>query len=166
MSDTLLTNLEIIRSRFEGGTGLARGVLDIYHKGQMSDRDLEWLLRHHRSAKVVGRDTWLRDSFDELLSMYSLVEIACLIRRVPHPLPEEFAGVAREHLNIPAVQAYYETHYPLLLPTSFRLRLDGTHALSEEKPATESVFVAFLNLNATFENELGACPGIPIQVRP
>lgn len=154
MCDDLLTNLEILRARFDDAAALARSILDEHREGLIGDDDLAWLLRHHRSARVVGRDTRRRDSFDELLSMYALVEIACLIRRVPRPLPEEFARVAHSHLNNPSLRVYYETHYPLLLPTSFRLRLDGTHDLTEEGSRTESAFVAFLDLNATIEDDL------------
>lgn len=154
MSGTLLTNLEIILARFAGGAARAREVLAEHRDGKIDDAGMKWLLRHHSVAPVRGDETWIRDSFDVLLSMYALVEIACLIRRVPVPLPEEFASEARVQLNDPAVQAYYETHYPLRLPTALRLRLAGKHAITEEMPRAEELFIAFLTLNASIEGDI------------
>lgn len=154
MCESLLTNLEIILSRFDGGADRAREVLADRREGRIDDDTLRWLLRHHSEAPVVGDETWLRDSFDVLLSMYALVEIACLIRRVPLPLPEAFASEARVQLNDPAVRAYYEIHYPLRLPTSLRLRLDGRHEMAEVGPGAEELFVDFLDLNASIEGDI------------
>ncbi len=110
--------------------------------------DLTWLLRHHDEGDVTDPETRKRDSFDHLLAAYGLLEIASIIRFVPGDVPIAFREEALGQLSHPAVKKYYETNYPLLLPSLYRKRLAGE--ASEDQPGDQTqlhgLFSRFLGL--------------------
>jgi hypothetical protein len=148
MTDLRNANLASIRQRFRRTTELATR-----HLKHDSEAELGWLLRHHREAAITDEETWQRDSFDDLLSMYGLVEIACLIQAVPSPLPKRFANEARENLASPPLRRYYMSHYQTVLPRALLSRLDGATEFYDTSPWANSGFVAFLQLNGLIERD-------------
>jgi hypothetical protein len=114
------------------------------------------LLRDHQTRDVEDqREVRLRDGFDSLLSFYSLMELACLLGYVDDRFDDEFAVRARQDLTQPQVREYYEVHYPLLLPTMFRERLDGRRREIGTRDDEATAFPLFLDLNSKLENDEG-----------
>lgn len=125
-------------------------------KRKDGDTQLHCLLRHHGEtvAGIGEPEIYYRDEFDFLLAYYSLRELAAVINYVPLEYDSSVA-LAEEILNHPAIVLFSEQHYPLLLPSFARERLNGkwtTHesagsAFSDE--ATDlvvGVFEEFLQL--------------------
>jgi hypothetical protein len=117
--------------------------------------ELAHLLRFHGDDPVVdASDIYLRDCVDQLLSFYSLLEIALLISFVP----EVDAGVdfwrrIRRNLSMDAVREYYESKYPLLLPVLLRKRIDGDLLLKVDGSEIARLFLDFLSLEDRFRQD-------------
>jgi hypothetical protein len=84
------------------------------------------LLRHHEQKRISDKETWQRDYFDNLLSYYSMLELALLAGAV-ESLPEGDKAVAVTELSHPALGVYYREHYRLVLPQFLLERLKGQH---------------------------------------
>lgn len=154
MSNVSEVNLRDLESRYilSRHTATARKMLAGFYEGSGAE-DLDYLLRrHHPEAPISNRETWDRDSFDYLIGAYGILEIASLIAVVPDPVPPRVGAPALLHLSHPAVRRYYESHYRLLLPRLFRLRLEGKYEAREERGATTaSLFMRFLDLHDYME---------------
>jgi hypothetical protein len=117
-------------------------------------RDLDWLLRNHETDGAIHSNVEreLRNSFDELLAFYSLIEIGCISGFLSSRLPEDFQRVALDHLSNVAVRRYYEVKYPLLLPLLLRLRLKNGRGVEADANKGVSVYQQFLEVNSVFED--------------
>lgn len=91
---------------------------------RLSDDELSDLLRHHGERVVTGAQIDQRDQVDDLLTYYSIRELAHLTGYLPLVLDESMQR-AREVLARPAVRRFHERHYRLLLPSVLRSRLAG-----------------------------------------
>jgi len=101
----------------------ARTAFDYFAKA--SDAAVARTLLDHRHEAIDATVTInRRESFDQLLSYYSLLELA-FQQRLIDGLPNALANQARRHLSHTAVRAYYEVHYPLVLPQLLARRLVG-----------------------------------------
>jgi len=107
------------------------------------------LLRNHVDVPIVdAEEIRLRRAFDQLLSFYSLMEVASLGALVPVRLPDDFVHESLKCLQTPAVRYYHEQAYPLTLPVLFRLRLERKWNESEEPSAqAQSFCYQFLELH-------------------
>jgi hypothetical protein len=151
------TNFAILTKKYWSGnpsvTRLARELIATVDEGDTTakfDARLAHILRHHDESDghIGWRDTYLRDGYDYLLSYYALMEIASLLRLVPHPLPAQFRGTALRQLSHPAVKKYYERNYPLLLPTMLRYRLEGRwNERLKATPREAALFSLFLQVS-------------------
>ena len=141
-------NFESLRQTFLFETGAITAVQVV--KRSSGRPDLGRLLRHHSSAGVYDiAELHIRDSFDSLLSYYSLIEIGCQIEYFPDKLTARFVAEASAVLNDPAVRLFYESYYPLLLPQALRRRVAApASAISETemKPEATGIFQEFLAL--------------------
>jgi hypothetical protein len=72
------------------------------------------------------------------------MEVAALLDVIPNPLPEELQQMAVRHLRRPAVNSYFVSNYPLVLPQLFLLRVGGYARL--KATSGESTFSQFLQL--------------------
>lgn len=165
MNDLRQINLDDLRRRYLAGsdTAQARNLLNKFYQGkpltvrvegESVEVKLRPLLRHHEDGEIEDWETWLRDSFDQLLTAYGILEIACLSHLLPEPLPQGFAATALLHLSQPAVRRYYETHYKLLLPRLFRWRLEGVnHAHEQPNEVSAGLFMKFLDLHEFMETD-------------
>ncbi len=89
------------------------------------DKDeLAHLLRDHREEGVAGIEVQQRDHFDDLLTYYSIRELAAIRGYLPLVSDDPLQD-ALEVLGHPSVVRYYEKNYPLLLPRLLRRRLCG-----------------------------------------
>jgi len=153
--DLKATNLEDIQrmfyleSRAPAALKLVESLRYLYGDGDVPLADL---LRYHDRPVNLLAEIYLRDCFDELLSFYSLLELASQIEHVPTPLPAGLAASAREALANPAVAEFYRKHYPLVLPRVFARRIGGEKALVEtrETATATRVFLEFLGLELRF----------------
>jgi hypothetical protein len=59
------------------------------------------------------------------------MEIAALLGLIPNPLPGDLRNMAIQHLTHPAVNKYFLTNYPLVLPQLFLLRATGFLSLTD-----------------------------------
>lgn len=147
--DYLETNLADLEQQYLRGERTATAV-DLLRRSlaPREERALAWLLRHHDEGDVTDPETRQRDSFDDLLAAYGLLEIASIVRFVPGTVRPSLRGEALAHLSHPALKRYYETNYPLLLPRLYRMRLEG--AGSWDQPGDEAqlhgLFSRFLGL--------------------
>lgn len=137
---------ELVRLFFDGTTA-PRASAMIRKNKRANKPNLSKMLRYHTSD-IDDKLTWVRDAFDYLLEFYSLLEIASLLRSLPEPLPSKLATQAKRDLSHPAVQVYYEDHYPLLLPQLFLLRLKQKNTLHEagKQETCFPLFAQFLSL--------------------
>lgn len=88
-------------------------------------KKLAHLLRNHADESVTDpAEQADRDAFDDLLAFCAVLELALELRYVDRP-HEDLLKHLRPLLGHPAVRAYYEVHYPLLLPQLLRQRLAG-----------------------------------------
>jgi len=117
--------------------------------------DLNHALRHHFPGGVRDRDEiLLRDSLDELLGFYGLLEIAAQVEFVPDPLPAQLREDAIFVLSEPAVRRYYEETYPLVLPRVFLGRLERRRKLREESTGgAVPLFMQMLDLRRVIETD-------------
>jgi hypothetical protein len=114
-------------------------------------RDLKFLLRHHDEEEegIADGETWKRDEVDELMHFYSVMEIAALLNVIPDPLPEGLLKIAVRHLRQPAVNNYFVSNYPLVLPQLFLLRVAGYASLkANADDTTFPLFVQLLQLDS------------------
>jgi hypothetical protein len=117
--------------------------------------NIEWLLRHHRMKAIeLPWELDVREGVDRLLAFYSRVELAVMCGVVTE-LDSEPLISAREFLGNWHVRRFYESHYPLLLPEAFRLRLVGN-----QRPDTVATtngwrtFSQLLDINSTIEDDV------------
>jgi hypothetical protein len=157
--DLRLANFQVLEQRFRQGTRVARNYLRKAYL-ETESTELNHLLRHHpdedyQEEEVIdNQETWLRDSLDNLLTYYGVLEIACLIDFVHFPLPRSLEAEALLHLSQPAVHRYYPSYYPTLLPEAFRQRLTGEHDLREvDGDAAAYLFMDFLDVNTLIDDE-------------
>jgi hypothetical protein len=115
---------------------------------------LRKLLRNHIEEPVGDAETHLRDDIDNLIALYSVLEIACIARFVPEPLPPELRALAATHLGNSEVKRYYTQNYPQELPQSFYRRVSGESAPKEtEGPDLPGQFLRFLETTREFEGD-------------
>jgi hypothetical protein len=112
--------------------------------------DLERLLRFHGDEPIKdASEIYLRECVDQLLSFYSVLEIASLISFVPEvDGTGDFWGRIHRNLSMAAVREYYERKYPLLLPVLLRKRIEGDLLLKVD--GSEQLtprFLEFLSLD-------------------
>jgi predicted RNA-binding protein with RPS1 domain len=112
-------------------------------------KSLSFLLRHHdEQEKIKNGETWDRDEVDQLLHFYSIMEIAALLGLIPDPLPDDLRSMALRHLRQPAVNKYFVTNYPLVLPQLFLLRVTALLDLKEDSGSGSfSEFIQLLTLD-------------------
>jgi hypothetical protein len=112
------------------------------------NRFLDKLLRDFRVSPITDAETWKRDDIDNLLDLYSLLEIASICRFIPNPLPDTVRAVALNHLSLPSVERFYTVFHPQLLPQAFRRRVQGNAELFErECEGSEADFLFFLDIS-------------------
>ena len=112
--------------------------------------ELERLLRFHGDEPVEDvSEIYLRESIDQLLSFYSLLEIASLISFVPEVDSKgAFWRRIHDNLSTTAVRQYYERKYPLLLPVLLRKRIESNLLLKvEDSERLTPRFLEFLSLD-------------------
>jgi hypothetical protein len=155
MSDLQLLNLRELTVQYRDHNKRASDAARMLDERQGDEAYLKELLRDHLVYGIYDQDElYLRDAVDELLSFYSLIEIACLMSFVPPELPGEFAKRAMVHLTQPALRVYYENYYPLLLPRQLRRRLNGEHRLTEQPwEDGPSIFMQLLNINDAVQRD-------------
>jgi hypothetical protein len=125
-------NYARLERQFFANTGAEKGeavVASFTRRHRIAD--LIHLLRHHSEDGVEGRETYLRDEIDYLLSYYGILEIASLIGFVPN-IPGEAQRKLLGVLTNPALRVYYEENYPLVLPQLLSRRLSGNLSLHED----------------------------------
>jgi tetratricopeptide (TPR) repeat protein len=142
------------RQYFYGTTAVIAAQMMEGGKQQAVQSGLAQLLGSHKEPVAKEGEIHLRNALDELLGFYSLVEIACLIRFVPHPLPEEFGQKALAFLGDRDIRHYYEEDYPLLLTRLLRQRLTGEQDMHyPARPATAALFMELLDTNRLLEGD-------------
>lgn len=120
-----------------------------------SKQKLENILRHHEE-RAVDSDALiaLRDSFDYLLSFYSMLEVGYALGYLHGDLPLDLRKEAKAILKDPVVSRYYRINYPLLLPELFLHRLNGRLFYRSASPdGAEDLFNRFLDLNLSIERD-------------
>ena len=143
---------QLRRDFYIGAPGARSAAAIISTDSRKGTRSLQRLLRHHSASPISDPETWDRDGFDYLLGYYALVELGCLSGYLNSSLPTQFVEEAYRHLSHPAVQQYYEEHYPVRLPTLLRLRLEHKHALfASTSPQAYESFVSFLEASRPIE---------------
>jgi predicted TIM-barrel fold metal-dependent hydrolase len=120
-----------------------------------SQRELSVLLRDHTCRDITSTaEVQLRDAFDDLIACYGIMEIACTLGYVGE-LPEPFVRTARRVLDDGDVRAYYEVHYPLLLPQLFRRRVAGERTFVLPADAVDlPALMRFFDLSAAVESSI------------
>ncbi len=111
--------------------------------------DLSDLLRHHNVRPVFVEEVEHRNAVDEVISYYSVLEIAALIGYIHlDPQNKNMKEAARNLLH-PAVRRYYAESYPLTLPKGFRLRIESKLAPVENGAPADvfPLFVQFLSIS-------------------
>lgn len=165
MNKVINRNLDNLTRDYFRRTGAkkARKYLDKVRDNKAED--LAHLLRHHDEEGVKDwKEIELRDGFDDLLSFYSLIEIAIRIGYVPHPLPRAFHHQVLDDLMDRDVRRYYEKNYPLELPKLLRMRLTGDYHHLETRAKngggsrneglpSHRLFEAFLDLSGTLQGD-------------
>lgn len=143
-------NLQDLRARQERGAPIvgASAILESYPAAK-----LQRLLRYHRPDRVTGNDVERRSSFDELLTYFGEMEVACIAEYVPASLPKDYIAFARSKLENDALRTYYERHYPLLLPQLHRRRIRGEWSKRERGPELPSLFIAFSEISRSIEED-------------
>jgi predicted RNA-binding protein with RPS1 domain len=132
MSDLLQNNyLRLKRQYFDEDTGRRAAKRIDNANTPQKQKNLTFLLRHHDEQEISRPETWDRDEVDQLIHFYSIMEIAALLGLIPDPLPEDLRSMALRHLRQPAVNKYFVTNYPLLLPQLFLLRVAALLDLKE-----------------------------------
>src|ERR1043165_7747815 len=93
--------------------------------------DLPQLFRHHTQGKIRGAEALQRSSVDELLSFYSIIEIAALIGYIRlFPIGPQLTEVY-QHLSNPSLLRYYREYYPLNLPQGLLRRFESQSMATE-----------------------------------
>jgi hypothetical protein len=144
-------NLRDLVTRYRDSTPAA-GAARLLAERKGDPAFLNRLLRYHGDEGVYDSDEIdHRDAVDDLLSFYSLIEIACLVGVVPQPdeWPPDLKAAATADLTDPSVRRYYEDFYPLALPVLLRRRLQGPGVTVESQTGVGySPFMQFLDVNA------------------
>jgi predicted RNA-binding protein with RPS1 domain len=150
MSNLLQNNyLRLKRQYFDEDTGQRAAKRIDNANTPQKQKNLTFLLRHHDEQEISDPETWDRDEVDQLLHFYSIMEIAALLGLIPDPLPEDLRSMALRHLRQPAVNKYFVTNYPLLLPQLFLLRAAALLDLKEvSRGEFFSEFIQLLQLDA------------------
>jgi DNA-directed RNA polymerase specialized sigma24 family protein len=111
-------------------------------------------LRHPSPPLIDREQIRVRRTFDDLLSFYGAMEIACLIKFVPNPLPEDFRQFALSHLHQPDLKIYLEHYYPCILPKQLRDRIEGKRSeYIEDTDETTALFMRFLEMTRILEED-------------
>jgi hypothetical protein len=138
-------NLEDLRKQYERQDGVRQARL---LARRLSEPKLKNLLRYHRPHPVEGIEVEQRAAFDVLIEYHSLMEVALIASYVPKEMPRAYVEAALPILDRPAVRAYYEKHYPMLLPQLHRRRLHGDGWNAREKDSRlPAMFVAFSEIS-------------------
>jgi hypothetical protein len=143
-------NLRHLTSWYLDGAQKTRTASEVIEKYYTDGARIRWLIDRERAGSISeNEDIQLHASVHDLLQFYSLVELACLIRFVPAPLPKWFADRALPHLSQPNIVAYYEEEIPMLLPQQLRLRLLEKHHLADgDVEHAASIFTQIICLNS------------------
>jgi hypothetical protein len=151
-------NFEDLHELYFTRTGAPDAMLEFNRiRNGASRRRLHSLLRHHACRAVRDQsELRLRDAFDDLLSYYGLLEIACSLGYVAFP-NEEVLSKATRVLQDEDVRTFYEEHYPILLPQLFLRRASGlrSYVVPVEQVSIMGLH-RFLDLNATLEDSIEA----------
>ena len=133
----------------------ARTASEVIKKYYTDGAGIRWLIDRERAGSISeSEDIRLHASVDDLLQFYSLVELACLIRFVPAPLPKWFADRALPDLTQSDIVGYYEEEMPMLLPQQLRLRLLEKHHLADgDVEHAASIFTQIICLNNMISND-------------
>jgi hypothetical protein len=150
MNELLGNNYDRLKQQYFCDTDARRAAARISAaKTPVRAGKLGHLLRYHGESRVKKRETWKRDAVDELLHFYGVMEVAALLGLIPKPLPHDLRKMAVEHLSHPAVNKYFVTNYPLVLPQLFLLRaLDLLSLTDGSEGASFPEFVQLLQLDA------------------
>src|SRR5262245_26256356 len=119
-------------------------------RSETQKSSLFWLLRDHEDYPegVVGIEVEQRNAFDSLLGFYGSLEVAILggvleLEDVPPSRRHEALAV----LSHPAVERFYQVHYPIRLPSVFRARLEGTWTAREKGALALGLTEHFIDLS-------------------
>jgi len=117
-------------------------------------RYLNDMLRWHGDLAVANAaEIRKRNSFDNLLDYYALLEVACLAEYIPSDFAVDFRTEALLHLGHPSVVRYYEEYYPVYLATLFRRRLKGETLIAAQVPREPSwSFSQFVGLVTAYDD--------------
>ena len=149
-------NLDDLKRQYLRRSGVTEAIrtLDAASFHRESAELMASVLRPHRSPHMDRESVRLRGGFDDLLCFYAAVEIACLIRFVPVPLPDNFRQSALSHLRHPDLRRYFERHHPRILPKQLRERLQGEReAYIEDSAEATALFMRFLELTRVLEED-------------
>ena len=117
---------------------------------------LKELLRHHRDKPVLYFfELHYRKDIDELLSYYSVIEIAILCGYIPRNLTNSLNKELKIILGNEYVETYYKKHYPLLLIRALEDNIKGNLKF-ERKPTSDNeiyLFERFLFLIDDLEDD-------------
>jgi len=160
MNNLLAMHLDDLTLMFFAGSG-AHEAVEFFHGAAEqtgSESPLTILLRDHQFKGIHNlEEKRLRRSFDDFLEFCSLLEIACVVRYVPIPVPESLVTTVRPILQHRDVRYFSERFYPLPLVRQFTQRITDTHfreSLAGEPGDTfHPAFVDFLGLASRFRDD-------------
>ena len=116
-----------------------------------SEKQLRKLLRHHSEAEVTGKEIDERDHVDSFLGICGQLTVATIAGFVPREWNGEIATRIGNILQKPPVRAYYEDHYPILLPCLLRQACTESRLLpTENEDASWGAFQWFWRFSTRF----------------
>jgi hypothetical protein len=116
-----------------------------------SEDEVRRLLRHHREGTVTGGEIAERDRVDSFLGVCGQLTVATVAGFVPRKWDGEIAARIGAILRNPPVRAYYESHYPLLLPRLLREACTEDRLLpGEDEEASWGAFQWFWRFSTRF----------------
>jgi hypothetical protein len=153
-----MSSLQEINLRFlldDYRSDSVRRAMRLLNKRRQDRAYLGRLLRDHRKAPIdTGREVMQREDIDHLIMFYSLLEVACICRFVPDPLPPKIHTECLGFLAVEEVKRFYSQLYPQLLPVNFLLRLEGELKIAEEdSPDIANKFLVFLQFTNQLEGD-------------
>lgn len=149
-------NFDDMRFLFRESRPTQEAVDILSEHGRSGDvRYLNDMLRWHGDLAIANAaEIRKRDSFDNLLDYYALLEAACLADYIPCHFAEDFRAEALFHLEHPSVLRYYEEYYPVYLATLFRRRLKNEVSIAIDIPRERSwSFSEFIGLVTAYDTD-------------
>lgn len=147
-------NLELLTAQHRNtGRALKGYKHTVTYIRKETQSELDWALRYHVPNGVYEmEEVDYRDQVDFLLKYYSLVEVGIITGALPSKLNDKLKSEILYILQNDAVRSYYESRYPLLLPSL--LVYFASH--SEHQPVTSghSYFNELLLIDSLIDDDV------------